>query len=80
MGSAPKKQQLLEMMDVDWVLSMEQSMKVMLSGYGRFQCQVENDIPDDLLSMIMRSVPGSTLDEYLNQESVASKHEFAENH
>ena len=80
MGSASRKQQILEMMDFDWVLSMEQSMKVMLSGYGRFQGKMEDGIPDDLLRMIMRSVTGSTLDEYLNQESAASKPQFAENH
>ena len=84
MGSAPRQGKLHgmeELVDFDlvhWVLSMEQSMKVMLSGYGRFQCKIENDIPDDLLRMIMRFLTGSTLDEYLNQEILTSTSESCE--
>ena len=67
-NNAPEHQQLRvrERKGFEWMLSMEQPIKLLLSGYGRFHCEFEQDIPTDVLSMCMRSVSGSILD--LNQK------------
>ena len=48
------------------VLSVEEPMKLLLSGYSRFQCGIADDIPLDVLRITMQFATGSTLD--LRQE------------
>ena len=47
---------------IELIMSVEQPIKLLLSGYSRFHCEFGKDIPVDMLRIIMQFVAGSTLD------------------
>ena len=62
-NNAQKCQQLRvrERKGSNWILSMEQPMKLLLSGYSHSGRKFDDDIPSDILGMTMRFLAGSTL-------------------
>ena len=47
---------------IDIILSVQEPITFLLNGYSRFHCELDDNVPRDVLRIIMKFMVGSTLD------------------